>query len=29
MTFENLILDCFDTVVGKDKTTGDLLFILD
>lgn len=29
MNFENLILDCFDTVVGKDKTTGDVLFVLD
>lgn len=29
MNFENLILDCFDTVVGKDKTTGEVLFVLD
>lgn len=29
MNFENLILDCFDTVVAKDKTSGDLLFVLD
>lgn len=29
MNFENLILDCFDTVVGKDKTTGEVQFVLD